>query len=46
MIAQGLGETAVNRLNKLDIIEQEHRLKEIYMQVINDMAIKYGVWEQ
>lgn len=45
MIAQGLGKTAVNKLNKLDIIEEDHRLKEIYMQVIKDMAIKYGVWE-
>lgn len=45
MIAQGLGKTAVNKLNKLDIIQEDHRLKEIYMQVIKDMAIKYGVWE-
>lgn len=46
MIAQGLGKTAVRNLNKLDIIEEDHRLKEIYMQVIKDMAIKYGVWEE
>lgn len=46
MIAQGLGKTAVKKLNKLDIIEEDHRLKEIYMQVIKDMAIKYGVWEE
>ena len=45
MISQGLGKTAVNKLNKLDIIQEDHRLKEIYMQVIKDMAIKYGVWE-
>lgn len=46
MIAQGLGKTAVKKLNKLDIIQENHRLKEIYMQVIKDMAIKYGVWEE
>ncbi len=45
MIAQGLGKTAVKKLNRLDIIEEDHRLKQIYMQVIKDMAIKYGVWE-
>lgn len=46
MIAQGLGKTAVKKLNRLDIIEEDHRLKQIYMQVIKDMAIKYGVWEE
>jgi Rha family phage regulatory protein len=46
MISQGMGKTAVKKLNKLDIIQDDHRLKEIYMQVIKDMAIKYGVWDQ
>lgn len=46
MIAQGMGRTAVSKLNKLDIIQDDHRLKEIYMQVIKDMAIKYGIWEE
>lgn len=45
MIAQGLGKTAVKKLNKLDIIEEDHRLKEIYVSVVKNMAIKYGVWE-
>ena len=46
MIAQGLGKTAVKKLNKLDIIEEDHRLKEIYISVVKNMAIKYGVWEE
>lgn len=46
MIAQGLGKTAVKKINKLDIIEEDHRLKEIYVSVVKNMAIKYGVWEE
>lgn len=46
MIAQGLGKTAIKRLNKLDIIEADHRLKQIYVSVVKDMAIKYGVWKE
>lgn len=46
MIAQGVGKTAVKRLNKLDIIEEDHRLKEIYISVVKSMAIKYGVYEK
>lgn len=45
MIAQGSGKTAVKKLNKLDIISQDHRLKEIYVSVVKNMAIKYGIWE-
>lgn len=46
MIAQGSGKTAVKKLNKLDIISQDHRLKEIYVSVVKNMAIKYGIWEE
>lgn len=46
MIAQGLGKTAVSKLNNLDIIQEDHRLKEIYVSVVKDMAIKYEVWEE
>lgn len=46
MIAQGLGKTTVKKANKLDVIEQDHRLKEIYVSVVKDMAIKYEVWEE
>ena len=46
MIVQGIGKTAVKRLNKLDIIEADHRLKQIYVSVVKDMAIKYEVWSE
>jgi len=46
MIAQGVGKSTVKRLNKLDIISDDHRLKEIYVSVVKNMAIKYGVWEE
>ena len=46
MIAQGSGKTAVKKLNKLDVISQDHRLKEIYVSVVKNMAIKYGIWEE
>lgn len=46
MIAQGVGKSAVKRLNKLDIIEEDHRLKEIYISVVKSMAIKYGVYKK
>lgn len=45
MIAQGIGKSTIKRLNKLDIIAEDHRLKEIYVSVVKNMAIKYGIWE-
>lgn len=46
MIAQGIGKSTIKRLNKLDIIAEDHRLKEIYVSVVKNMAIKYGIWEE
>ena len=46
MIAQGLRKTSVKNLNRLDIIEEDHRLKEIYVSVVKSMALKYGLWEE
>lgn len=46
MIAQGIGKSTVKRLNKLDIIAEDHRLKEIYVSIVKNMAIKYGIWEE
>lgn len=43
MIAQGVGKYKVKKLNKLDIIADDSRLTEIYLSVVKDMAIKYGV---
>lgn len=46
MIAQGLGKTAVSKINKLDIIAEDHKLREIYISIIRQMAIKNGVWNK
>lgn len=43
MLAKGATKTQINKLSKLDIINDEPRLIEIYISVIKSMAIKYGV---
>ena len=37
----GVTKTKINKVNKLDIIESEIRLKEIYTAIVKEMAIKY-----
>jgi Rha family phage regulatory protein len=34
-----------NKINKLDVIADEKRLLEIYLAVVKEFAIKYGVWK-
>lgn len=41
-LANGSSKTAVQKLSKLDVIGEEPRLIEIYISVIQKMAIKYG----
>lgn len=43
MLANGATKTQINKLSKLDVINDEPRLIEIYISVIKSMAIKYGV---
>lgn len=43
MLANGATKTQINKLSKLDVITDEPRLIEIYISVIKNMAIKYGV---
>jgi len=43
MIVQGAGKSVVKRFNKLDVISEDTRLIEIYVQVVKDMALKYKV---
>lgn len=43
MLAKGATKTQINKLSKLDVINDEPRLIEIYISVIKSMAIKYGV---
>ncbi|WP_226035504.1 hypothetical protein [Aquibacillus saliphilus] len=39
VIAQGMSKSYVQKINKLDVIAEEKRLVEIYIQVIKEMAI-------
>lgn len=40
-----MSRSKVDKTNKLDVIDGDKRLKEIYMAVVKDFAIKYKVWE-
>jgi anti-repressor protein len=42
-LTNGMSPTKVNNLNYLDILEDEPRLREIYLGIIREFAIKYGV---
>lgn len=43
MLSKGATKSQINKLSKLDVINDEPRLIEIYISVIKNMAIKYGV---
>lgn len=43
MLSQGATKSQINKVSKLDVITDEPRLIEIYISVIKNMAIKYGV---
>ncbi|EHL7274117.1 Rha family transcriptional regulator [Staphylococcus pseudintermedius] len=43
MLANGATKSQINKLTKLDVINDEPRLIEIYIVVIKNLAIKYGV---
>lgn len=43
MLSKGATKTQINKLSKLDVINDEPRIIEIYISVIKSMAIKYGV---
>lgn len=43
MLAKGATKSQINKVSKLDVINDEPRLIEIYISVIKSMAIKYGV---
>lgn len=45
MALEGASKSKRDKANKLDVIENDKRLKEIYMAVVKDFAIKYKVWE-
>lgn len=43
MIDNGASRTTVNKLNYLDVIEEDKKLIEGYVAIVKDMAIKYGI---
>ncbi|KKI55431.1 Antirepressor [Staphylococcus equorum subsp. equorum] len=43
MLAKGATKSQINKVSKLDVINDEPRIIEIYISVIKSMAIKYGV---
>ena len=43
MADEGVCKSRRDKLNKLDVIGEDNRLLEIYLAVVKDMAIKYGV---
>lgn len=46
MAGEGISKSKRDKTNKLDVIESDKRLKEIYLSVVKDFAIKYGVWKE
>lgn len=46
MALEGASKSKQQRANKLDVIENDARLKEIYLAVVKDFAIKYQVWNK
>lgn len=43
MAMEGCTKSKVKALNKLDVIAQEKKLVEIYIAIVKEMAVKYGV---
>lgn len=44
MAGEGVSKSKRDKTNKLDVIEGDKKLKEIYLSVVKDFAIKYQVW--
>lgn len=45
MAGEGASKSKLKKTNKLDVIASEKRLLEIYLAVVKEFAIKYGVWK-
>ncbi|EGO8753946.1 Rha family transcriptional regulator [Enterococcus faecalis] len=46
MAGEGVSKSKRDKTNKLDVIDGDKRLKEIYLAVVKDFAIKYGIWKE
>jgi Rha family phage regulatory protein len=42
-LAQGMTKSYIRKINKLDVIQEDKRLIEIYIQIIKEMAIQFNV---
>nr|WP_278842519.1 Rha family transcriptional regulator [Melissococcus plutonius] len=45
MADEGICKSRRDKLNNIDVIDSDKRLKEIYLSVVKDFAIKYGIWK-
>ena len=43
MLENGVSKSKADKVNYLDVIERDNRLKEIYIAIVKEMAIKYNV---
>lgn len=43
MLENGVSKSKVDKVTYLDVIERDNRLKEIYIAIVKEMAIKYNV---
>ncbi|KRL02496.1 antA/AntB antirepressor family protein [Liquorilactobacillus capillatus] len=45
MALEGASKTKLSKVNRVDVISQDKKLIEIYMAIVKEFAIKYGVWK-
>lgn len=47
MALEGASKTRIEKINNLDVIEDDAKLTEIYLAIVKEMAIRHGVeWEE
>lgn len=43
MIEEGVAKSRIDKINKMDVIADDARLTEIYLAIVKEMAVQYGV---
>ena len=46
MADEGVSKSKRDKLNKVDVIQDDKKLIEIYMAIVKEYAIKNNVWEK
>lgn len=46
MMEEGACKSKIDKLNKVDIIAEDKKAIEIYVAIVKEMAVKYGVWDK